>query len=336
MKTAFLPLGILAATLPGAALAQYDPSAFQPGDPLDMAWERDGAAAGFAPDTGGASAPILTFAPDRAQRARTYAEFVDRIGRTAPEDAASLEGTDLFAAMAGAMAPYGLSTDSLPDATAVYMIELWDAANGQATDLSREAVRTLSGQIRDAYAAARDPGLFDAAKVQEQADTYLLQGWLITSMRTTFEAGGGGAGDAEAFRASMRALGREVFGIDLTRATINERGLIPGEAVGALGDAVREGRAERAAADPEGEAERAMDAAFGTPCGVEPSDATERKLLVLFEGRGRCDKHDPAAYARFPAEVPEDQRYAINYIAWSTGKPLYPADQARTLDGMIE
>ena len=134
----------------------------------------------------------------------------------------------------------------------------------------------------------------------------------------------------------MRELGREVFGIDLTRATIDERGLTPGEAIGALDRVVREEREARAVADPKAEAERTIEAALGTPCGRTPTDALERKVLRLFEGQDACAAFDPEQYARFLDDTPPAQHYAIDFAAWSTGKPLFPAAQAKIMDGMIE
>ena len=158
---------------------------------------------------------------------------------------------------------------------------------------------------------------------------------LIAALAESFAPNGQQAGEAE-FRAAMRELGQEVFGIDLTRATIDARGLTPGEALGALGGAVREARDERAAADPEGEAARAVEAALGTPCGRTPQDALQRKVLRVFESRDVCAAFDPERYAAFLREVPREQHYAINFLAFASGKPLYPAAQARTMDAMLD
>lgn len=116
------------------------------------------------------------------------------------------------------------------------------------------------------------------------------------------------------------AFGQDFSGVDLTKVRIDGRGYALGRS------AARRSRVAAKDAAP------AAGAGESGACGVSPRDATEAKLLALFEGRGRCDKHDPAAYARFLAEVPTDQHYAVNYIAWSTGRPLFPAGQAASMD----
>ena len=284
-----------------------------------------------------AARAALTFDVDQRLRAVVLRDMRERVAERSPEDAEAFSD-GLFRLMDGALSGYGLSTDDLSDTTAVYLIEMWDAANGQASEMSKKTVRALSEQLARSYSViGRDePKLFDSAVVQEQSDRFLLQAYLITSLKKTYQQPGADSSERARFEEAMRELGREVFGIDLTRATIDERGLTPGEAIGALDDAVRESRAERAASDPAGEADRAVEAALGSPCGLASSGPTERKVLRLFEARGLCGQYDPARYDAFEAEVPEGQRYAINFMAWSTGRPLYPADQAKMMDGMIE
>ena len=283
---------------------------------------------------GAISPDQLAFKPSKALRKEVVAAFVADVREASPQDADRVPRS-LFRLMRGALRSYGLTTDDLADSTTVFMTELHAAANGLMEDGSRAQAQALRAQVSDAYVTLH-PSLFnDREAVQRQSDRMLLQAWLINSLKQSFAQPTTDPADRLAFRSAMRDLGQEVFGIDLTRATIDERGLTPGEVFDALDGSAEEERAGRTA-DPAGEARRVIDASFGTPCGVEPRDQTQRRLLVLFEGRGRCDMYDPAAYERFLAEVPVDQHYAINYVVWSTGKPLYPADQAQVMDGMIE
>ena len=279
----------------------------------------------------------LTFEPDDDLRRDTVSALRNKIVRTSPQDAGAITA-DVFKLFDQALRPYSLSTNDLADTTSVYLIELWDAVNGQDTSFTARQARTLSDQFAAAYAvtARTEPRLSDQETLQRQSDTFLLQAYLIASLAETYRQPGADRGERAAFREAMRGLGREVFGIDLTKATIDERGLTPGEAIGALDTAVREEREARAVADPKAEAERTIDAALGSPCGRTPADALERKVLRLFESKEACDGFDPAQYERFLADTPSDQHYAINFAAYATGKPLFPAAQAKIMDGMIE
>ena len=279
----------------------------------------------------------LAFTPDPQQRAARVKEIRSRVIAASPADA-NLISPALFDLMAGALEPYDLSVNDLADTTSVYLGEIWDAANGTSTDLDARTIGVLADQMRGAYAALarNDPAFSDASLVQQQSDTFLLQAYLIATLAETYRQPGADPEEQAAFRAAMRGLGREVFGIDLAAATLGERGLVPGEALGALEGAVREEREARAVADPEAEAKHTIEAALATPCGRTPEDALERKVLRLFESKDACDGFDPAQYARFLADTPPDQHYAINYAAYATGKPLFPAAQAKIMDGMIE
>ena len=279
----------------------------------------------------------LRFEPDRAVRKRMVRTLRAQVAEASPEDA-EVVSRSVFSDMARALKPYGLSVNDLADTSAVYLGEVFDAANGTSSKISAETAQALSGQFRDAYAViARDePRLFDAGLVQEQSDAFLLQAFVVSSMRQTLAQPAYTDAQRSAFQDAMVRLGREAFGIDLTRATIDERGLTPGEAIGALDGAVREHRAERAITDPEAEAARATEAALGSPCGLTPRDGIERKAIRLFETRGACEQYDPARYDAFLEEAPANQHYAINFVSWYGGGPLYPADQAKIMDGMIE
>ena len=101
------------------------------------------------------------------------------------------------------------------------------------------------------------------------------------------------------------------------------------------------GRGGRSAAGPsprrdEASAPAPRRAAPEGACGAPVSDRIEAKLQTLFDDRGLCDRYRAEDYARFKAEVPPEQHYVVNYMAWSQDRTLYPADHAAALDGVIE
>ncbi len=172
-------------------------------------------------------AATLSFTPDPELRARAVEELISRIDARSPQDAAHLEGMDLFGIMAGALAPYDYSVNDLADATAVYMIELYDAANGVTDDTEVATAHALSAQVAQGYAAIAEdePALSDPAQVQEQSDLFLLQAMMIAMLGDSYGTGPG----AEPFREEMARTAQEVFGFDFTQATLGPDGLtIPG------------------------------------------------------------------------------------------------------------
>ena len=284
----------------------------------------------------------LRFAPDPEVRANVIRGTLEGISQLDPAMSAELGKLDLFALLEEALAKYGMTTGDLADTSAVYLISLHDAVNlvPPGTDTPPAVAQAVSNQLARAYASMNVPELSDPATVQAQSDTYALQALLVTLIHQAIMDPSVPDADRQAYKQQMIETGQSQFGMDLSEVTINEAGMLPNEtmdmALDALNTAVEDERAKRAAEDPQGEADRQVAAAFGTPCGQQPRDATERKILNLFEKRGFCQSYEPASYERFQAEVPAEQQFAINFLSWTMGNPLYPAAQAKTMDGMID
>ena len=280
----------------------------------------------------------LRFEPDPAIRAKATEAFLATFDAVSPEAAAQLRQMDPFALIAQAFEPYGMSVNDFADTSAFHLIAVHDGANlapvGEDTPVP--VAKALSDQLAGTYASVNAPEMSDPAAVQAQSDAYALQALMFSLMHLGAMDSAFGDENRANYQKQMIATGQQVYGVDLSKATISEQGFIPGEAMAALQGVVDDERAKRAAENPEAEAERAMQAAFGTPCGRQPGDPTERKILNLLEKRSLCEGYDPARYQAFKAEVPQDQQYAINFVVWSTGNPLYPAEQAKMMDGMID
>ena len=183
-----------------------------------------------------ASAIFTRFAPSLARRQANYAQFVakTRVADPAGADrlAALFASTDLIARMNGPLARFGLRTDDVADAYAVWWVNAWQATQGRNDDISVAATAAVKAQAARALAAAPAfAGESDAAK-QEMAEALLIQAAMI---HATVEQSKGKPDQLKAIGAAV-ATGAHAMGVDLDAMTLTEDGFRSTEETGGLAD----------------------------------------------------------------------------------------------------
>ena len=288
-------------------------------DEQEARGERGAAPVFLLPPVADAPPSVETrFAVDRQARRQAEEAYAAAIARIDPSISKQMPTGRIVRTVGQGIRPYGLRTDDLADAMTVYLVQLWMAANGSAERVPDEAVAAVRRQVVTLLAQAQDPRLQRASARQAEADALLLRSYLLSSLNMTTAQPGRG-GERGKLREGMGQITADLFGTDFRRVALGASGLVPDDVSPALTREV--GRSEDG------------DVAF---CGHEVSDAVEAKILRFLSTRDLCSRYDPSRYAAFQAEVPSDQRYAVNFMAWSAGKPLFPAEQARAMDAMME
>jgi hypothetical protein len=175
----------------------------------------------------------LAFEPSLAVRKRNLANFVAKSRSTNPEGAAQLQqlfaSTDVMAAVAKEMAPYGLRVDNMADAFAVYWINAWEAANG-ITGSTETRARAQAVKLQAANALLESPDILraPAAAKQELAEALLIQAALISASADQ-------AKSDPALMANVKsavAQGAMAMGLDLSVMTLTPGGFIAAVADG--------------------------------------------------------------------------------------------------------
>ena len=138
----------------------------------------DGSAADDQPEN------ILRFNPVERRQRQNIAQFVDAMRKTDPEVAARITpiftSRDVIGVIGKAIAVYGLQTNDVADAYAVYLTNVWLGTQGRADDLPKAHVVAVRNQA--AALLLQSPGfttLNDAQK-QAMAETMLLQATVIS------------------------------------------------------------------------------------------------------------------------------------------------------------
>lgn len=125
----------------------------------------------------------LSFQPSNTQRAANLAKFVENRRKVDPAGATDMQNlcasTDVIEQIGQGIAPYGLRTDNVADANAVYWITAWQAAHGETSDFSKSQTQAVTLQAAKALLSTPEfAGAPDAVK-QEMAEAYLVQAAFI-------------------------------------------------------------------------------------------------------------------------------------------------------------
>jgi hypothetical protein len=169
----------------------------------------------------------LTYRADPGRRKQNYATFISGVEKQDAAGARALEtffqSTDIIALAGQAMASYGLSSNNVADAYAVYWINAWQASrgivNGQETRARTQAVRrqaAIALQAIPAFGKATD------AQKQEFADALMIQAGMISiNMQQV-------ADDPQQKRQLSNAIreGAKASGIDLDIMTLTNDGFV--------------------------------------------------------------------------------------------------------------
>jgi hypothetical protein len=181
------------------------------------------------PQTSMKSANVaLSFKVSNGVTQRNLANFANKTRATDPEGAAKMEAmfasVDIIAEIGKNIAPYGLKTNNVADAYAVYWINAWEASRGivgsQETRQRAQAVRT---QASNAMAAVPALATATDAQKQEFAEALLIQAGMIA---LTAEAAVNDPAQLRAVGAAV-AKGAKAMGLDLDTMDLTEDGFVP-------------------------------------------------------------------------------------------------------------
>lgn len=173
------------------------------------------------------AAPVsLRFTPSLERRRANLDAFLARSRRVDAQSAEQLAALfargDFIETIGASLRPYGLRTDDLADAYAVWWINVWDAAHlrtEQASAGRAAAVRAQTVQAMSATPAFRDA---DDARRQELAETLLIQAVLISEAAD--QARGDPAVGARVAR--LAAQNARQMGVDVNAMTLTDEGFV--------------------------------------------------------------------------------------------------------------
>ncbi len=170
---------------------------------------------------------LLTFKVSSTVRRRNLAQFVAKTRKTDPEGAAKMErlfaSTDVIGQISKAIAPYGLRTNNVADAYAVYWTNAWLGSQGRNDDFSRTQMIAVRNQAEKALLATLPFQSATDAQKQELAEAMLVQAALIGSFLES-------AKSDPALMAKVKVAitqGARGMGLDLDRMTLTPQGFRP-------------------------------------------------------------------------------------------------------------
>lgn len=187
-----------------------------------------------APQIRRAPAPVpraqvasLAYQPSIERRKANLAKIVAHTERLDAKGAAELErlfaSGDVVAKMQNAVSRYGIRTDNLADAYAMWWIDSWQAAHNRNTPFNARQFAAVRAQAARAMLAVPDIARGGDATKQQLAEGHLIQAFIIESMMGLAERN-------PAFRATMaRAVrqGARASGVDLDAMRLTEAGFVP-------------------------------------------------------------------------------------------------------------
>lgn len=171
--------------------------------------------------------PSLKYTTSLAVRKKNLANFVEKTRQTDPNGADELAQTfskiDVIDTVGKGIAQYGLRTDNLGDAYAVYWANAWLGSRGRSDDFDKTQILAVRDQAANALVAT--PAVLSAsnAQKQEMAEALLVQAALIGS---AVESAKSDAGLMSKVKAAI-AQGAKGMGIDLYSMTLSDKGFIP-------------------------------------------------------------------------------------------------------------
>ena len=167
------------------------------------------------------------FKPSLERRQRNFAAILARTRATAPAGAVDLEkalSLDIIGLVGKHVAPIGLRTDDLADATAIYVIEAWSAANGKVLQPDRALATAVRRQMVRAIASVAASAAIDDAVRQELAESMIVQAALIGSAHENAVEQGDTAAAAAVGEAARKGA-QATLGLDLRTMALTPAGL---------------------------------------------------------------------------------------------------------------
>lgn len=169
-----------------------------------------------------------SFTPSKQVRERNFAQFVAKARAVDPKAAADLEKTfatrDVIAEIGLGIAPFGLRTDDVVDASAAYLTTAWYGAQGRDDTPTQAQVDGVRAQMASAIATTAQFATATPAMKQELTEALLVQAMLVGQAASYVKV----KPDLRAKVAAAIAQGaRATFGFDLRRMALSENGLRP-------------------------------------------------------------------------------------------------------------
>ena len=176
----------------------------------------------------------LLYKPSLTRRKVNLAQFVEKSRASDPASSAQLEkmfaSTDIIVAVGKAMSLYGLNTNNLADAYAVYWTNAWLGSRGRNEDLPKTQMIAVRNQAASALLSS--PELLAAAdsQKQEMVEAMLVQAAMISAYIDNAKAD-------PALMAKVKsaiAQGAKAMGLDLYAMTLTPNGFSPAKKGSAL------------------------------------------------------------------------------------------------------
>jgi hypothetical protein len=174
-----------------------------------------------------ASPTLLTFRVSTKVRSSNFAKFVAKTREVDPAGAIRLErmfaSTDVIGQINKAITPYGLRTNNVADAYAVYWTTAWLGSQGRSDDLSRTQMIAVRNQAEKALLATLPFKSATDTQKQELAEAMLIQAALIASFLDSAKA------DPALMLDTKAAItqGAKQMGLDLDRMMLTPQGFQP-------------------------------------------------------------------------------------------------------------
>jgi hypothetical protein len=174
------------------------------------------------------SASSFLFSPSAARTRANLAAFASKTRKVDPEGAAKMEAmfasVDIIAEIGKNIAPYGLKTNNVADAYAVYWINAWEASRGiVGSTETRQRAQAVRTQASNAMAAVPALATATDAQKQEFAEALLIQAGMIA---LTAEAAVNDPAQLRAVGAAV-AKGAKAMGLDLDTMDLTPNGFVP-------------------------------------------------------------------------------------------------------------
>lgn len=173
-----------------------------------------------------ADASSLSFRRSASVTRQSEARFLDQTRRVSPDGVDQMQqmlAQDVVGLIATAAKPYGLTTDNVADAMAIYAMEAWEVISGEALPPSR--ARGLAVRAQMAHAIAATPDFLQASDAEKQlvADEMLYFAAMANGGMQGARAHGPAVVDQ--WQAAARQGARRALGMDLAAMTLTDDGL---------------------------------------------------------------------------------------------------------------
>ncbi|RZF59160.1 hypothetical protein EWE75_23215 [Sphingomonas populi] len=178
------------------------------------------------------AAPIarsnLTYRSDAALRQKYFAQFVAKTRQSDPAGAAKLQqvlaNENVIGKIQAGIAPYGMSTNNVADASAVYLAYAWMATRADDRDPTRAQMLGLRNQLAAAMATNSAFASASNAVKQEVAEANLIQGLMAGQLAALAKQDPAVRGK---IRAAVARGAKATYGFDLLSLNLTDQGLRP-------------------------------------------------------------------------------------------------------------